>query len=390
MGISVVYRFIVSLMVYDQAAWIAVSSYLRNRIGVPHDAADVMRTVDTSIAYPGTLTDSGFFFLASKLSMAAASASDVWFKTRIQNSLGLLSMNEGFAILFEYLNSEVRTFMAMDDNEKDEWQIKFVNACLAPLLDQHHDLDGIPGIPDKRDMSRTGEYIVQSPLFPVEYFESAFIREGLLRGIKAPLGPEPMSHGDLIETLTSFATKVSVGLLAFSVFTTVHRYAELLTEYWLFLEYEEIRESSGVKMQRSPFGTGLRYGLGTNLGKGGEITQVKHASMLSTFTTFIETNPVILAQFLNVLPSSMRLKELEENLNARYEKLSNDGAPGADLFRAFKGSKNIDKIRLTPDCINLLVVDAHVSEFLAFVHTDGGRERAKLLMSRVSKTDIGD
>lgn len=358
---------------YHRVAWDEFNAHQRDIIGLPGYLEDVAVEGIEFPIYSSLLTDSGFVVIQDAVASIGDNPRNRLVKDDTEASLGRLTMNYGFSLLLGEINDLVLRFQNSGDaSERTDIGRLITELCLRPLLDEDNPIlppQNAPGtMPDRKDMKQTANAIIQSPLFPVEFFVSMRAKSAILKNAYSQIDGNVVFPGDGVKFLASQMMKKGVATLAFSVFTVLFRYSELMFAYAPAFTYESSTDRLGSTIHKSPFGAGIRRGIGTNLGRGGvDPASLDSVVDLSTFRLFVSESPYLIAQLSHAIPSYLRSSSAA---SALIEVSFNDAATKrtehSSLVRDFLRSHDANEARLAVNCDSAITERVFIGDFLDF------------------------
>lgn len=298
--------------VYHRVGWADFNVYQRKRIGLNEYLEDVEGAGFELPIYRSLLTDSGFTVIQSAMLSTEENPRDRLIKDRTEASLGRLSANYGFAEVVAQINTLVLRFQRTAyPKERDEIATLITEICLLPLLEEGHPVLPPKGtadaFPSREGMTQTANALIQSPLFPVEFFFSKDAKRAVMNSVSEEIDGCDLFRDDFEKFVIAGMMKRSVKLLAFAVFTVAFRYAEAIRLYSSLFTAESSQDRQGSAVYQSPFAAGLRRGMGTNLGRGGiDAARLSDIVQLTTYDLFLANDPLLLAQLSYATPSFLR------------------------------------------------------------------------------------
>ena len=360
--------------IYQSAAWVQFNAYQRKAIGIPGYIKDVSVGEAVLPIYASPVTDSGFVIIQNAMVSGSNNPRNRLIRNYTEASLGRLSMNYGFSKLIGTINQLVLRFrMAESDTEQTEIAHLITELCLLPVLEEGHPITPpattLASLPDRKNMKQTANAITQSPMFPVEFYISEDAKRSMMKKVYGQVDGCRMFGGDLEKFMTRSMMKKGVEILAFSVFTTALRYAELMDKYANVFIAESSIDAGGSTVQYSPFGAGLRRGMGTNLGRGGiDSAALMEIAEMETYQIFFAGNAVLIAQLGNAIPSYIRMTDLiEQQIETDFNQCVAEENDQGKRVRAFLESRKMEGVCLDATAAdNTLPHKVFVGEFLAF------------------------
>lgn len=361
---------------YHAHAWAKFNLYRRNAIGFPDYMKDVSSSDQVLPDYSSLVTDSGFLVIQNIMMSKRDPPRNRLVRDYTEASLGRLSMNYGFSKLLAKINQLVLQFTASeDDTNRAKIAHQITEVCLVPILEEGHPITmsasllASLSVPDRKEMKQTANAIIQSPLFPVEFFISTDAKKSVKEKVYGEVNGCRMFGGDLEKFMTASMMKKGVEVLAFSVFTTVLRYAELMDKYAVVFTAKSSVDALGSTIHYSPFAAGVRRGMGTNLGRGGiDSASLEDILEMETYQMFISGNAILIAQLGNAIPSYLRRTDLiEQRIEADFNRCITEESNQGRRVRAFLESRQMKEVCLNAsDADNILSRKVFVGDFLVF------------------------
>lgn len=362
-------------LVYHDSAWVQFNSYRRRAIGLPEYIKDVPAGEQVLPDYASPVTDSGFVVIQNVLVSSSENPRNRLVRNYTEASLGRLSANYGFSKLLGAINQLVLRFRtAGNDMERGEITHLITELCLLPILEEGHPIapsvTTLASLPDRADMKQTANAIMQSPLFPVEFYISADVKASVMGKAYGEVDGCHMFGEDLEKFMTTSMMKKGVEVLAFSVFTTALRYAELMKNYASVFTAKSSVDAMGSTIQYSPFAAGLRRGMGTNLGRGGmDSASLDDIVETEIYEMFIAGSAILIAQLGNAIPSYLQRTGLvEQRIEADFNRCVTEDSDQGGRVRAFLESCKMEGVCLDADAAtdDILSRKVFVGEFVAF------------------------